>query len=343
MKTNGPNLTTNKLVKSLLLLCCFAAVMSCKKSSEIAVETPDYGANRPFADYDVIPGDDPFTFKFENKSAKYKSLEWRFGDDSVSTEASPTHVYLSTGDFQVNLKTVGADGSSARKLLVLKLIPDSIVKINTTKLTESSIKFSLTSKATIAAVSWNFAGQTSTDMEPVRAMTPGVLYSFSVKVTTNKGSVINISKLVTTEGTVQDVTAGASVTVSKDNNGGPNNNEGSLKVLDNSVDTKWLTSNTVFPLYATYKLTSPNVVKIYSITSANDADARDPQQWEIQGSNDNSTWQTLDTRDVLFTARKQTQYFTIANPRSFLYYRWMITKNRGNNSLFQVAEWRVFK
>lgn len=343
MKTNGPNLTTNKLVKSLLLLCCFAAVISCKKSSEIAVETPDYGANRPFADYDVIPGDDPFTFKFENKSAKYKSLEWRFGDDSVSTETSPTHVYLSTGEFQVNLKTVGEDGSSARKLLVLKLIPDSIVVINTTKLTESSIKFSLTSKATIASVNWDFAGQKTTALEPVRDMTPGVLYSFSVKVVTTKGSVINISKFVTTEGTVQDVTAGSTVTVSKDNNGGPNNNEGSLKLNDNKVDTKWLTSNTVFPLYATYTLGGPIRVKIYSISSANDADARDPQQWQIQGSNDNSTWETLDTRDVLFTARKQTRFFTIANPKPFIYYRWMITKNRGNNSLFQVAEWRIFK
>lgn len=343
MKTNRPNLTTSRLFNSLLLLCCIAAVISCKKTREIAVEDPDYGANRPYADYTVTPGDDPFTFKFESKSSKYKTLEWRFGDDSLSTEVSPTHTYLSTGEFQLNLKATAEDGSTARKLTVIKLIPDSIVKISTTKLTSTSIKFSVTSKATIQSLAWDFAGTKTTESEPVRTMTPGVLYSFSLKVTTNKGSVINISKFVTTEGTVEDVTAGTVVTVSKDNNGGPNNNEGSLKVNDNKIDTKWLTSNTIFPLYATYTLAGPIRVKIYSITSANDANSRDPQQWQIQGSNDNATWEVLDTRDVLFAARKETQFFVIANPKPFMYYRWMITKNRGNDGLFQVAEWRIFR
>ena len=343
MKTNRPNLNTNKLVKSLLLFCCFAAIISCKKSRDIVVETPDYGANRPIADYTIVPGDDPFTFSFENKSSKYKSLEWRFGDDSLSTEVSPNHVYLSTGEFQVNLKAISENGSTARKLLVIKLDPDEIVQVNTTKLTETSIKFSLTSTATIASATWTFGTQTSTEMEPVRTMTPGVLYAFTLRAVTNKGSVINISKFVTTEGTVQDVTAGTVVTVSRDNNGGPNHNEGSLKINDNKIDTKWLTQNTVFPLSATYTLGGPIRVKIYSITSANDADVRDPQQWRVEGSNDNINWETLDTRDELFTARKQTRFFVIANPKPFPYYRWVITKNRGNNALFQVAEWRIFK
>ena len=38
------------------------------------------------------------------------------------------------------------------------------------------------------------------------------------------------------------------------------------------------------------------VVTRYTVTSSNDLTPRDPKDWQFQGSNDGSTWNTLDTQ-----------------------------------------------
>lgn len=338
----------NRLIKPISFLIVALTIASCSKNKG-GVEVIDEEGPRPFVDYQIVNGDDPFSFEFKNKSTNFKNLEWRFGDDSVSTEDSPKHVYLTTGTFEVNLKAISETGANARKLVKINIRPDDVVKISTEKTAvPNQVKFILDSKATLVSALWKFDDDktTSTELNPIKDYKAGSFNKFSVKFVTNKGSVIEVNKFATTEGLAQDVTIGLTAKVSKDNNGGPTNNEGSLKLTDNNINTKWLTSNNtvpMVPLTATINLGAPIPVKIYSITSANDADARDPQQWQILGSNDEANWTVLDTRDVLFTARFQTQYFTIANPTPYLYYRWQITKNRGNNSLFQVAEWRLYK
>ena len=45
-----------------------------------------------------------------------------------------------------------------------------------------------------------------------------------------------------------------------------------------------------------YETSAPVVIRKYALTSANDADGRDPQNWTVQGSNDGTTWTTVDTR-----------------------------------------------
>jgi PKD repeat protein len=338
----------NRLIKPISFLIVALTIASCSKNKS-GVEVIDEDGPRPFVDYQILNGDDPFTFEFKNKSANFKTLEWRFGDDSVSAEDSPKHLYLKTGIFEVNLKAISEGGATARKLLKINIRPDDVVKISTEKTTVlNQVKFVLDSKATIATALWKFDDDktTSTSLSPLKDYKAGSFNKFSATFVTNKGSVIEVSKFATTEGLAEDVTIGLKAVVSKENNGGPNNNEGSPKLTDNNINTKWLNSNNanpMVPITATINLGGAIPVKIYSITSANDADARDPQQWQILGSNDDANWTVLDTRDVLFTARFQTQYFAIANPTPYIYYRWQITKNRGNNSLFQVAEWRLYK
>jgi len=335
-----------KILRPISFLVVALSIASCSKNKG-GVEIVEEG-KRPFVDYEVIKGDDPFSFEFKNNSANYKTLEWRFGDDSLSLEESPSHVYLRTGTFEVNLKGIAEGGATARKLTVIKINPDSVVKITTQKTgVENQVKFMVESKATLVSSDWSFDDDktTSTELEPVKDYKAGSFNKFAVKFVTNKGSVIEISKFATTEGLAEDITTGLTPKVSKDNNGGPNNNEGSLKLTDNNINTKWLTSDNLVPmnLTATLELASAQTVKIYSMTSANDAQERDPQKWQILGSNDNLNWEVLDTRDVLFTARFQTQYFVIANPKPYSFYRWLITKNRGDNGLFQIAEWRIYR
>jgi len=68
-----------------------------------------------------------------------------------------------------------------------------------------------------------------------------------------------------------------------------------------------------------YKLTGPTVpAQMYTPTSS-DA-AGDPTSWVVKGSNDGTSWTTLDTRtDETFAWQRQTRAFTIAHPGIYCY------------------------
>jgi hypothetical protein len=116
-------------------------------------------------------------------------------------------------------------------------------------------------------------------------------------------------------------------------------NETAVKAFDGDIYTKWLTfTNTGWIAYD-YTSTNAYAVTQYSITSANDGDARDPKNWEFQGSNDGGmSWDTLDTQvNQDFTARYQTKSYTTANSSAYKVYRLNITANNGDSKT-QLAE-----
>ncbi len=146
-----------------------------------------------------------------------------------------------------------------------------------------------------------------------------------------------------------DVTGLGTLTVSDENAGGSGAGEGSPKLIDNDINTKYLFPNWPTSLAnnggAWFKLqfAAPVAIGAYTFTSANDAATRDPKDWKLQGSNDNTTWTDLDTRTgEQFAARFQTKRYEVASPQTFTYYRIFMTANNGS-SLFQMAEWRVIK
>ncbi|RKS80262.1 putative alpha-1,2-mannosidase [Motilibacter peucedani] len=108
----------------------------------------------------------------------------------------------------------------------------------------------------------------------------------------------------------------------------------SLNDLD--VSSKWLTH---FPTgRVQYRLDGPRTVIAYALTSANDAPTRDPRDWALQGSNDGTTWTTVDSQNgQAFSDRGQTRQFSVAHPGSFTYYRLDVTANSGA-PLTQLAE-----
>jgi hypothetical protein len=122
--------------------------------------------------------------------------------------------------------------------------------------------------------------------------------------------------------------------------------EGAAQAFDNSTSTKWLDfsfkpSNISWIRYQ-YASSKTSVVTEYTITSANDAQERDPMDWNLQGSNTGgSSWVTLDTKTgELFTARFQKRLFLFTNSTAYNIYRLYITKVRDNaaaNSV-QLAE-----
>ncbi|MBK7097071.1 MAG: discoidin domain-containing protein [Sphingobacteriales bacterium] len=145
----------------------------------------------------------------------------------------------------------------------------------------------------------------------------------------------------------RDVTSKGVISVRKDNNGGAGANEGSLKLVDNNIDTKFLIfgANEVLPdFWYQLKFADPIVLGAYTMTSANDAPERDPKTWKLSGSNDGINWVVLDTRaNQAFSARKQTQRFEFQNDTSFTFYRISISELFGVTTLFQQSEWRVIE
>lgn len=142
----------------------------------------------------------------------------------------------------------------------------------------------------------------------------------------------------------QDITAlGGTLTVNRDNSGGPNAGEGSLKVVDNNTSSKFLINPFVSPLWMQFECTAPATAAQYSFTSGGDAPGRDPKDWRLEGSSNGTDWTLLDSRtNQTFSGRGQTRIFDIATPAEYKFYRVTITSVNGD-PLFQLAEWRLFE
>lgn len=342
----------NKFIKPLLLFFIAISAISCEKD-QVLIEEKLTSEPVPLVNYTITPGDDPFTFNFENKSSGFERVEWRFGDDTLSTALSPSHVFLAPGRYQVDLQAFNSENSVSRKLADIYIVPDSVLKVTAVKTgTLNQVRFNLSSKAKIASVKWTFndvsPALVSTELNPVRTYETGSFNSFSVTVTTDKGSIVTLDKYVTPEGIADNITQSAlSFVGSTDNTG--NTNENAAKLIDNNLETKIFLGGPPLPLTFKFQFAARQTVKIYAIGSANDSDSRDPKTWTLEGSDDDQSWTVLDSRNLTSTFYtqansqwKQLFYFTVAEPKPFLFYRWKIT-SMYNDSNFQASEIRLFR
>ncbi|RZK66021.1 MAG: PKD domain-containing protein, partial [Pedobacter sp.] len=315
------------------------------------------------ADFTYKQGDDPFTFEFENLSTKYKRVEWRFGDDSLSVSEDPSHVYLTAGTFTVDLRAISETGAVSRKVLDIVIVPDSVLKITADKTgNPNSVKFKITTGATIASTRWTFVdsktSQTSNSetLDPEKTYTSGTLNTVKTRVVTAKGSVVEVNNFVSTAGIIKNFNN--LVLRGTPSEEGTNSNELSAKLLDGNVETKlflgWAGGKT---WTYTLELSSKQTLKFYGIGNANDSQGRDPKQWQFEGSNDGAIWEVLDSRtlernfydqraDLGFNGDenryKQMFYYEVANPKPFQFYRYNLLANFGDGGM-QFSEIRMFR
>lgn len=202
-----PIIIMNNIIRPLILFLCVVAILSCSKKDDEPTEVPQK-TERPFVDFAITPGDDPLTFVFDNKSTNYKTLEWRFGDDSLSNEVSPTHVYARPGTYEANLTAISEDGSTARKLLVIKIIADSVANFVAIRTgLQNTVQFSATSKTSIKSLAWDFGDNTtSTDLSPTKTYPADFFKDAKVTITTEKGSQIELTRKMTSKGSLVDIT-----------------------------------------------------------------------------------------------------------------------------------------
>jgi RHS repeat-associated protein len=112
--------------------------------------------------------------------------------------------------------------------------------------------------------------------------------------------------------------------------------------FDQSLTSKWVSPATGSYLQYQFAAGAAYVVTRYAITSGNDTatyTGRAPTNWNFQGSNDGSSWTTLDTEvnqaDLL---NADTRYFNVATPGSYAFYRLNITGNNGATDYTQLDE-----
>jgi hypothetical protein len=141
-----------------------------------------------------------------------------------------------------------------------------------------------------------------------------------------------------------DVTGLAALTVSNENPSGPDAGEGSLKLVDGDLGSKYLYFGFDPAGWFQLKFATPVAVGAYTFTSGGDAPGRDPKNWTLKGSNDGINWTTVDTRNnELFAGRAQTNRYEVPGiPAAYTYYRIFLTSNNGS-TIFQMAEWRLIK
>jgi hypothetical protein len=113
-------------------------------------------------------------------------------------------------------------------------------------------------------------------------------------------------------------------------------NETVAKAFDHSASSKWL--DFASKSWIQVSVGTPKSLVSYSLTSANDHPERDPCQWTISGSNDGTTWTSIETRtSESFASRFQQRDFILAAPSgTYLYYRIDMTCKSG--SITQLAD-----
>ncbi|NEB80537.1 glycoside hydrolase family 92 protein [Streptomyces sp. SID14478] len=116
--------------------------------------------------------------------------------------------------------------------------------------------------------------------------------------------------------------------------------EGAANLIDGDQKTKWLAFTPTAQV--DYDLDRPIATATYALTSADDADERDPVDWTLQGSVDGEKWTTVDSRSgESFAERHQTKTYEIQHPGSYAYFRLDVTKNNGASDAVQLADFQL--
>jgi alpha-L-fucosidase 2 len=116
--------------------------------------------------------------------------------------------------------------------------------------------------------------------------------------------------------------------------------EGVEKTVDGDLGRKWCMEHGNRPVVWQVTLSEPPAEPLtsYTLASANDMPRRDPQHWQLLGSNDEAAWTVLDEQrlEEPFPQRQTAKTFTFQNDKLFRSYRFVFQPT--DRTHFQVAE-----
>ncbi|MFC5703157.1 carbohydrate binding domain-containing protein [Cohnella faecalis] len=149
----------------------------------------------------------------------------------------------------------------------------------------------------------------------------------------HSGGALQVAEIKLFDGSTRTYSAiQPTVTVSGENT--PNEGKGNL--TDDNSRTKWLT----FSATGWVRLDYGQAITLdgYALISGNDAPERDPKSWTLKGSNDGSTWTTIDSQsNVTFLYRHQRNHFLVLNnTTAYRYYQFDFQSNGA--SILQLSD-----
>jgi hypothetical protein len=108
--------------------------------------------------------------------------------------------------------------------------------------------------------------------------------------------------------------------------------------FDRNTGTTWNNSATGQTGWLSYQFTTGRIIKRYGFFSDSN-NARNPRTWTFEGSNNGSTWVTLDTQTAFVTGGSTFYSFDIsANTTSYTYYRINVTATQGGTTGIAIVE-----
>ena len=110
--------------------------------------------------------------------------------------------------------------------------------------------------------------------------------------------------------------------------------------FDQNPGTLWFHQGTTGWLQYDFGAGNAQVIKRYTVTSSSvNIPARDPKNWQFQGSNDGVNWTTLDTQsNQAFAIRMQQNTYNIANTTAYRYHRFNVTANNGDATFTHLGD-----
>ena len=121
--------------------------------------------------------------------------------------------------------------------------------------------------------------------------------------------------------------------------------EAPAKCFDGNRETQWYTGDKHDTGWLQVDLGTgkASTVVSYSITTSKDEPNRDPKDWQLLGSNDANSWETLDTRKgEAFKGRGETRTFPVVQVGAYRFYRLNVQSNlAGNSNGIQFAEFKL--
>ncbi|MDO9255689.1 MAG: discoidin domain-containing protein [Bacteroidales bacterium] len=105
--------------------------------------------------------------------------------------------------------------------------------------------------------------------------------------------------------------------------------EGKDKLTDGILTNQWGIDGTT--AWIQFEYSTPQVNNMYSLTSATKEPTRDFKDWTVEGSNDGTTWDVLDTQTnhAPWAARSSTVDFYFTNTVAYTYYKINVTALNG--------------
>ena len=341
----------NRLKPTYLAFYLLLGVLSSCSQEEEPIPTIVELEPKPEAGFSFAIPDpkDPFTYKFTNGSKNFKEVRWNFADDSTSSEISPEHTFLKTGTFNVKMVVLNSENYWAQREETIKINPSSLINIKTEPSGDNKLKIGYETSMNVGSTQWfdgygSSAGNISSEKDTEITFNDGEFRPVRLDVRTPKGSLASLNLLFAELGLIKDLTnVDNTFTISHENGGGPDGNEGSKKLIDNNITTKLFLGGVGGNLTFQFEYFVPQIINGYSMTSGNDANERDPKRWKVEGSQDGVNWTIVDERsNEQWASFRLTRVFTNNNATAYKFYKFSILELRSGSN-FQMSEVRLLQ